>query len=79
MLEIQSIAIELADARRGNHNAMRILERQDIQRSVHGIAKRLFFVPFLSAFDLAPKKKKATEKRRTVVSRLSGAEFHMSM
>jgi hypothetical protein len=41
MLQIQSIAIELADPRGSNHNAMRILESQDIQRSVYGIAKGL--------------------------------------
>ena len=41
MLQIQSIAIELADPRGSNHNAVRILERQDIQRSVYSIAERL--------------------------------------
>jgi hypothetical protein len=39
MLEIQSIAIELADPRGSNHNAVRILERQDIKRSVYGITE----------------------------------------
>ena len=42
MLEIQSIAIELADPRGGNHNAVRILERQDVQCCVYGIAKGLW-------------------------------------
>lgn len=42
MLKIQSIAIELADARRGNHHAMRILECQNVQRSVHSIAEGLY-------------------------------------
>lgn len=41
MLEIQSVAIELADPRGGNHNAVRVLERQDIQCCVNGIAKGL--------------------------------------
>jgi hypothetical protein len=42
MLEIQSIAIELADARGSDDDSMRVLQREDIQGSVDGIAERLF-------------------------------------
>lgn len=41
MLEIQSIAIELADPGCGNYNAVRVLERQDVQCCVYGITKGL--------------------------------------
>lgn len=41
MLEIKSIAIELADPGGGNHNAVWIFECQDIQGCVNGIAKGL--------------------------------------
>lgn len=49
MVKIQSIAIELADARGSDDDAMRILERKDIQGRMYGIAKRLFCFQELSA------------------------------
>lgn len=72
MLEIQSIAIELADPRGSNHNAVRILERQDIQRSVHGIAEGLIDMKSVT-------KLWKGQEILTVVRRLSGAEFHISI
>ena len=57
MLEIQSIAVELADPRGSNHNAMRILERQDIQSSVYGIAERLLKTHSISNFIVDMQKK----------------------
>lgn len=77
MLEIQSIAIELADARGGNHHAMGILECQNVQRSVHGIAKGLYASSVIYWISRHGSSKEKNEL--TVVSRLSGAEFHMIM
>jgi hypothetical protein len=42
MFQIQSIAIELADSRSGNHNAIRVFGRcKNIQCGMHSIAKGL--------------------------------------
>lgn len=76
MLEIQSIAIELADARGSDDDSMRVLQREDIQGSVDGIAERLFF--FKHQLELSMDVKYDMVDH-TVVSLLSGAEFHMSM
>jgi len=78
MLEIQSVAIELADPRGGNHNAVRILERQNVQCSVYGIAKGLQESNKL-VIECKEEQEESKRGTHTVVSRLSGAEFHMIM